>query len=327
MNTLWWHLMNDNYVPCLLCKSDSHTEVESHFGDPYRASNSITRTVICNQCGLIYSNPQPGLEQLEQLYSGSYGGQRTNVPDRFYISRKDYDASLRIDFIKRVLPSLKPGRALEIGAGAGNQLYALKSLGWDVEGVEPTPGYASFAREKFEVEVIEGYFDKNIYEPESFDLIIMAEVLEHFPDPVDLLNSLHGILKPEGYIYIDVPNVLRPNRFRLKEYLHGDHLTFFSPKTFKLAIEFSGYSIVEHKWHYYQYALLEKSKSKKQIDFGIEGDNPLEVLKVLKRPRFYLAATFIKRSARNLIIRLLGPSLGAKSLRKGAHLRNFFRGW
>ena len=98
-------------------------------------------------------------------------------------------------------------------------------------------------------------------------------------------------------------------------------------KFFKLAIEFSGYSIVEHKWHYYQYALLEKSKSKKQIDFGIEGDNPLEVLKVLKRPRFYLAATFIKRSARNLIIRLLGPSLGAKSLRKGAHLRNFFRGW
>ena len=58
--------MNEKSVLCLLCKSDSHTEVESHNGDPYRESGSITRTVICDRCGLVFANPQPGNEQIEK---------------------------------------------------------------------------------------------------------------------------------------------------------------------------------------------------------------------------------------------------------------------
>ena len=319
--------MNENYVPCLLCKSDSYTELESHTEDPYRESGSITTTVICNSCGLVYANPQPGNEQIENLYGGSYGGQRDNTPNKFYISRKDYDAQLRIDFIKKVLPDLQPGRALEIGAGAGNQLYALKLLGWQVEGMEPTPGYAFYAREKFNVDVTEGYFNIKAYSDEEFDLIIMAEVLEHFPDPVDTLQSIRSILKPDGYVYIDVPNVLRPNRFHLKEYLHGDHLVFFSPTTFQLAVKHSGFEIVEHKWHYYQYALLRKLRTPQTIDFSKDGDNAFKVLAELKKPRYHLVATFAKRSVRNTIIKTLGPSLGSKGLRKAAQLRNFLRGW
>ena len=35
----------------------------------------------------------------------------------------------------------------------------------------------------------------------------MNQVLEHVPDPLDFLGSVNNILKPESYVYIDVPYI------------------------------------------------------------------------------------------------------------------------
>ena len=40
----------------------------------------------------------------------------------------------------------------------------------------------------------------------SYDLVIMNQVLEHVPDPLDFLGSVNRLLKPESYVYIDVPS-------------------------------------------------------------------------------------------------------------------------
>lgn len=44
---------------------------------------------------------------------------------------------------------------------------------------------------------------------ESFDMVMLHDVIEHFADsPRDLLQSLIGLLKPDGYLYISVPNAV-----------------------------------------------------------------------------------------------------------------------
>lgn len=314
-------------VACRLCGSDDRAHVESHSGDRYRTAGEVTTTVICRRCGLVYASPQPGSSELQELYSGAYGGQRTDGPERFYLDRKDYDAELRADFIEQRLPSNKPGRALEIGAGAGNQLAVLKERGWDVLGMEPTPGYAAFARDELGVEVVEGYFDEHSFEAGSFDLVIMAEVLEHFPDPASALRATRTVLRPGGHLYLDVPNVLRPNRFRLSEYLHGDHLTFFSPNTLGLMLRATGFEPIEHRWHYYQYALARLAEPDTTIDFAADGDDYARVIRTLRRPRPHLVLTFAKRSGRNALIRVLGGRLGPAVLRRAMRVRNRLRGW
>ena len=313
-------------VPCRLCGSTDRTVVESHRGDPYRAPGSAAITVVCHRCGLVYASPQPTAADLEELYAGEYGGVRSGGPDSFYLDRKDYDATLRLEFIRRQVPG-EHGRALEIGAGAGNLLAALKRDGWDVVGIEPTPAYAAYAREALGVPVSEGFFDEGAFEPQSFDLVIMAEVLEHFPDPLAALRSIRHVLRPQGHLYLDVPNTARPNRFRLSEYLHGDHLTFFSPTTLPLMLRATGFRPIAHRWHYYQYLVAEVAESEAGIDFAAEGEDYRDVIRRLHRPRPYLLLTFAKRSLRNALIRLLGGRVGAALLRRAVAVRNRLRGW
>src|SRR4030042_560440 len=48
-----------------------------------------------------------------------------------------------------------------------------------------------------------------LFEKSSFDMLMMHDVLEHLHDsPRDLLNDLLELVKPEGYLFITVPNAV-----------------------------------------------------------------------------------------------------------------------
>lgn len=60
-------------------------------------------------------------------------------------------------------------------------------------------------------ELIETYFE-NFTTEEKFDLIVMGFILEHVDDPYEILNKFKSFLKPEGSIFIAVPNSKALNR-------------------------------------------------------------------------------------------------------------------
>ena len=64
-----------------------------------------------------------------------------------------------------------------------------------------------------------------------FDLIILNHTLEHLDDPSEVLKKIKLILKPEGIIYVDVPNA-----GSLSAKLLGKRWPYLLPK--------------EHKWQY-----------------------------------------------------------------------------
>ena len=45
---------------------------------------------------------------------------------------------------------------------------------------------------------------------ESFDVIFSQGLLEHFPDPQPVLTEMNRLLKPGGFIIIDVPQTFNP---------------------------------------------------------------------------------------------------------------------
>ena len=122
----------------------------------------------------------------------------------------DYFSHARTE-IEPLLPREKglPLRALEIGCAEGHTLAWLKRIGdcnW-VAGVEP------YAEMGANVDAIDQFFKLDIEKgvpnipPESIDLILCLDVLEHLFDPWKTIRSLDGLLKPGGTLIISLPNI------------------------------------------------------------------------------------------------------------------------
>lgn len=78
--------------------------------------------------------------------------------------------------------------------------------------------------------------DKMPFEDKSFDVIIMAEILEHLDSHITALKEVHRLLKPDGKLIITVPNPegLKKEldsvfgiKKRLKKQVQGEHICAF----------------------------------------------------------------------------------------------------
>ena len=111
---------------------------------------SVLTTVICQECGLVYSNPRPTAEENAEFYHKKYWGlyKGQSAPDERFFNR-------RIPKIRSMLgmlrPFLKEGvSVLEIGCGVGALLWSLKQScdgKGNFVGIEPHEGHARFCRD------------------------------------------------------------------------------------------------------------------------------------------------------------------------------------
>ncbi|MEZ5756514.1 MAG: methyltransferase domain-containing protein [Paracoccaceae bacterium] len=70
----------------------------------------------------------------------------------------------------------------------------------------------------------------------TFDLITAHFVLEHVPNPVDVLKNIAGFLSPEGLLFITVPDPIgNPG-----DLLVVDHLNHFVPSSIQTAMHLAG---------------------------------------------------------------------------------------
>ncbi|MDE2030253.1 MAG: methyltransferase domain-containing protein [Alphaproteobacteria bacterium] len=80
----------------------------------------------------------------------------------------------------------RPERVLDFGCGRGDYVAFLKGQGIDAVGVD----------QDTETQLSD-------FAPKSFDAINMVEVIEHLPNPYDILQKLADLLTPGGIIYIE----------------------------------------------------------------------------------------------------------------------------
>jgi 2-polyprenyl-3-methyl-5-hydroxy-6-metoxy-1,4-benzoquinol methylase len=98
-----------------------------------------------------------------------------------------------------------PGRALDIGCGAGGLLVRLSLLGWSVEGLEWDERAAEVARRTgFAVHL--GTAANAGGAVGSYELVVLNHVLEHLPDPAAALRGLAALLAPSGKLVLVYPN-------------------------------------------------------------------------------------------------------------------------
>ena len=120
-------------------------------------------------------------------------------------------------------------------------LYPLRKKGHNCTGVEPSGFFTKFLDKNniANFDSIEDLNKKNL----KFDLIIHFFVLEHIADPLTFLKKLLSLLKKNGKIVFEVPNVDDPlhSIYRIKEfekfYWSIAHPWYFSSHSLKFLLD------------------------------------------------------------------------------------------
>jgi SAM-dependent methyltransferase len=113
---------------------------------------------------------------------------------------------LRRDLVLERVRALTPGRALEVGCGAGSLMADLATLGWECRAVETSAHARGLA-----AHMLADLPNARVQEAPDpdwegrFDLLMAFEVLEHIDDAVGALASWIRYLRPGGRILLSVP--------------------------------------------------------------------------------------------------------------------------
>ena len=99
----------------------------------------------------------------------------------------------------------REAKILEVGSGTGGNLSMLSAFG-EVSAVEPDDFAREWATRKSSITVLKGYLPDGLpFNPSSFNLICLFDVLEHIEGDVAALRALRPLLKPGGRIVLTVP--------------------------------------------------------------------------------------------------------------------------
>jgi len=133
---------------------------------------------------------------------------------------------------------------LDIGCSAGLLLEQFQSAyGCQPTGIEPGDDYRSYAQGR-SLTVYPTLDALRVTRPVQFDLISMAHVLEHLPNPVEYLEGLRrDLLAPTGKLLVEVPTLYAHDSFEVA------HLVSFSRLTLTQVLKKAGYEIIGYLEH------------------------------------------------------------------------------
>lgn len=154
----------------------------------------------------------------------------------------------KVSYLKKLLPS--NSHVLEIGAGKGNFLLALRDGGFQIAGIEPSQRSFPIAAEKLGDCVVNCTIEEISLYPKinrKYNAIVFWHVLEHLQNPGAIVESVKNYLLPGGLLMIAVPNFNSLQaKFGKEKWYHLDpsrHLSHFTPQSLTNLLEKKGFGV------------------------------------------------------------------------------------
>lgn len=182
---------------------------------PYKIS-------ICKNCGFCYNSPGPDKTDLLEYHSEGFSGyKKIGLP---------YSTQKRVQILKKY--SMPKGTYAEIGGDAPHEFHKeLKKI------------YKKQIAIDISDDIPSEYKDVKNIENNSIDVVAHYDVLEHVLDIEDFLGSCYRILKKDGIMVCEVPNIrLYPKNLLILEFEHVNH---FSVDTLSSIAGKIGFQLVE----------------------------------------------------------------------------------
>ena len=230
------------YRPCPICNSINSKSVWrlnnfQFFTDDSKVTKQVDVCVQrCTNCYALYLNPvysQVGFEKLFAEAGCSYGSQSFRVNEE-------------IDWLKQ-RNLLKPGiHVLDIGCYRGQ---FLASLPGDLicTGVDIDQNAINYAQNQYgcsRKNFICADFEKINIENQP-DLVTMYHVLEHLPNPLEVLKQLRSLANDQTRLLIEVPILENGATNDINGFFSVQHMTHFSRKSLHNLVSSAGWRIKE----------------------------------------------------------------------------------
>jgi 2-polyprenyl-6-hydroxyphenyl methylase/3-demethylubiquinone-9 3-methyltransferase len=131
--------------------------------------------------------------------------------DSFAQALSLYDTNRRVQvLVDEFLPdsAIAGKTALDVGCGLGFFSRRLVERGADVTGCDIGLGLVERTRRSAGCDgVVADALDlTGRFGPNSFDLVVSSECIEHTPDPVRVISEMLAVLRPGGYLSLSTPN-------------------------------------------------------------------------------------------------------------------------
>jgi SAM-dependent methyltransferase len=206
----------------------------------------------CGSCGFGQPNALPTLpgffaRMYDQRWSDDWVAQEFDAEYKDVIFRT----------ILRELAQRRPahGALLDIGAHAGRFMWLAQAQGWRVEGVELNPRTAECAARRTGAPVYRVDARDLAAQGRRYAAVCLTDVLEHIPEPLQILSTAASLLEDHGCIAIKVPcgvsqwrkervlSMLRPG-YTVSLADNLVHVNHFSPASLRTALARTGFTDV-----------------------------------------------------------------------------------
>jgi len=210
-----------------------------------------TRLVKCENCGLIFQNPRPTIDEMSVSYPADYESyiseSKLNNNSRLMNKAIEYGLNKRSRFVTNHKSS---GKLLDVGCATGLFLHSMQHItDWELFGLEINSHAAKIARDQFGLDVFTGTLEEASYPDDYFDAVTLWDVLEHLHNPSSSLSEIHRILKPDGILVFRVPNGKSWDAKFFGRYWPGldapRHLFVFEQFTIRELLSKVGFNIVQ----------------------------------------------------------------------------------
>ena len=211
-------------------------------------SGATLHLMRCGDCGFGQPEALPTLPRyFDRMYDQRW--------DERWIAA-EFEAGYKDVIFRSILRTLErragatKRRLLDVGAHAGRFLRMAVDAGWRAEGIELNPQTAAFAAAHSGAPVHRANAAGLALQGRRFDAIVMTDVLEHIPAPMEVVTTLAGLLEPGGILAVKVPcgsaqalkerarAALTSHRATLADNLV--HVNHFSPRSLALTLQRAG---------------------------------------------------------------------------------------
>ncbi len=131
------------------------------------------------------------------------------MAEKHFYEQKQYTKEYLLPYFQKLIPDFHKKKVLEVGCAEGGLLEALQEIGMHVVGVELSAVRAETAVKKnSNLKILVGDItDTKLPEQlsETFDVIIIREVIEHVPYKKAAFDNLGRLLNDYGFLFISFP--------------------------------------------------------------------------------------------------------------------------
>lgn len=216
-------LNSQTKMKCLICNSEDQKVLYDGIKDFEYETYKPVDYFKCNNCSLIYQFPIPRPEELKDFYPEEYRNYLPIQKSFFSFLKKAQFKDLANKIINALNKNNKDEKILDIGFGNGQLLTALKQIGYkDLYGSDFTDKtFSNLKNTGISLKVCN--LEEDFPFDKTFDLIIMNNVIEHFINPLKVLESCKKHLSENGKIILITPNSHALEFSFFKRYWAGFH--------------------------------------------------------------------------------------------------------